>query len=471
MQTREGTNLSRRGFMRAGVAAAGAIVLASCAPAPAPQPPAGEKAAPAPEKAEMKGKLVWYAAQAADHLPPFEQQHAMWKEMNPAVEIEQVFVPWSEYTQKMTTMLAGGETIDVVWTMIYNGAGTALSAKFWVDRDALIDFTPVFDSGKIKRADYFAGVLDHWLYRDKFWGAPFEAFQMSFWYNTDLFKAADLATPTDDWTWDDHREAAKVLTVRAADGRAEQFGSMGVPWLTALYEAGGKPVANDNETLLLDSAEAREGFEEYHYYVGNGYAPLGDETKSFAGLHTGKVALQAHGNYMWTTFRAASADLGFDVRATTMPKGPGALPAGKAGWVGFNMWSVFKSTQYKDAAIDFAVHLGYGKGAEPWAATGRVSPLKRFDLDYYQQVAGLSGDEKERYATNLNTTFTNLEQGYIHPNQPDEFHVGDLYWGGIGTIYNDELRKVTVEKSQTLDEGLNAAWERAQQAIKDARSA
>ncbi|MBM3189074.1 MAG: extracellular solute-binding protein [Chloroflexi bacterium] len=469
---RERASITRRGFLQIGLASAGAAALAACAPAPsAPAQPAAEKAAPAPEKAPVTAKLVWYAAQAADHLPPFQEQHAMWKEMQPGVTIEEVFVPWSEYTTKMTTMLAGGETIDVVWTMIYNGAGSSLSSKFWVDRDALLDFTPVFDAGKIKREDYYAGVLDHWLYKDKFWGAPFEAFQMSFWYNTDLFEAGGVGVPTEEWTWEDHREAAAALTTRAADGRPEQFGTMGLPWLTAIYQAGGNPVADDNETLLLDSAESRLGFEEYHYFVANGYAPLGDDTKTFAGLHTGMVALQAHGNYMWTTFRAASADLGFDVRAVTMPKGPGALPAGKAGWVGFNMWSVFSSTKHQDAAIDFAVHLGYGKGAEPWAATGRVSPLKRFDLDYYQEVAGLSGVEKERYATNLNTTFTNLDQGYIHPNQPDEFHVGDLYWGGIGNIYNDELRMATVEKSKTLDEALSAAWERAQQAIKDARSA
>jgi multiple sugar transport system substrate-binding protein len=456
----------------------GGVMIACTPKAPAPAEKEPEEKAPAkeaaaqatqpPEKVEVKGKLVWYAAQAADHLPPFQEQHKMWNEIYPSVELEEVFVPWGEYNTKMTTMIAGGENIDVVWLQLGNSVGSPLHAGYWIEKDNLYDFTPVFDSGQIKREDYYAGVLNEWLIKDRFWGAPFEVFQQSFWYNADLFKAEGLDLPTAEWTWEDHREAAKALTKRSADGRAEQFGTMGLTWLNAIYEAGGNPVGEDGQSLFLDTPEAEVAFNEWYYYTGNGYAPLGDDTKTFAGLHTGKVAMQGHGNYMWTTFRQASADLGFDFAATLMPAGPGPSPMNKAGWVGYNLWSVFKGTQSPELAVEFAVFLGYGKGAEPWAATGRVSPVKRFDLDYYQQVANLSGEEKERYASNLNTTFTNMEKGHVHPSHP-YFVINDLAWGDIQTIFDDELNKVVIEKSQTLEEAIKVANDRAAQAIKDAK--
>jgi ABC-type glycerol-3-phosphate transport system substrate-binding protein len=177
--------------------------------------------------------------------------------------------------------------------------------------------------------------------------------------------------------------------------------------------------------------------------------------------------MQTHGNYMWTTFRQAAKDMRFGFMATVMPTGPGPAPKNKAGWVGYNLWSAFKSTKLPDLAMDFAILLGYGKGAEPWAATGRVSPVKRFDLDYYQKVANLNEDEKARYASNLQTTFTNMDKGYVHPAQP-YLVVKDLNWGNIQTIFNDELNKVIVEKSQTLEQAIKVANERGAQAIKDA---
>jgi ABC-type glycerol-3-phosphate transport system substrate-binding protein len=466
---------SRRDFLKLMSAVVAGSMLAACAPKPTPTAPAPTEAPKAaqptaapPEKKALKGKLAWYAAQAADHLPPFQEQHKMWDAMYPDVQIEEVFVPWGEYTTKMVTMIAGGESIDVVLLQLGNAVGSSLHAAYWITKDALFDFTPAFDSGKIKKEDYYAGLLKEWLVNDKFWGTPFEVFQESFWYNTDLFKAASLPIPTPEWKWEDHRKAAKELTKRSADGRAEQFGTMGTSWLDALYEAGGEPVGADGESVQLDTPEAKAGFEEWFFYTGNGYAPLGDETKSFAGLHTGKVAIQAHGNYMWTTFRQAAKDVGFDFGATLMPTGPGPAPKNKAGWVGYNLWSVFKSSKLPEAALEFAILLGYGKGAEPWAATGRVSPLKRFDLDYYQKVANFTGAEKERYASNLTTTFTNMDKGYVHPSQP-YFVIKDLNWGNIQGIFDEEFTKVVVEKSQSLDQATKVANERAAKAISDAR--
>jgi multiple sugar transport system substrate-binding protein len=427
-----------------------------------------EKVVEATPLPEVEGQLVWYASQAADHLPPFKQQQSTFKSMYPKVEIEEVFVPWSEYSQKMTTMIAGGETIDVVWLMIDNGAGGPLNVNTWIKKDALLDLTPLFSEGTIKREDYFPGLLSKFEIGGKFWGTPFECWQAVFWYNVNLFEEAGLSIPDENWTWEDYREAAAALTKKGDDGRTTQFGTRCAGWNTFVYQAGGRILGEDGVTLMLDTDEALRGFEEWHFYNGGGYSPVGDDTKVFGGLQTGKVATHSDGNYMWTTFREVSRELEFDLGATLAPAGPGPEPWNKAHRAGYNIWSAFKSTKVPDLALKFVTHLGYGAGAEPWAATGRVSPLKRFDIDYYQQVAGLSEEEKARYATALNATFMQMDKGYLHANTvgPD---VEGTSWGTIATPINEELNKVVVDKSQTLEEALQIAFERVRTGIAEAQ--
>jgi multiple sugar transport system substrate-binding protein len=426
-----------------------------------------EKVVTATPQPEQEGKLVWFALHGTDHLPPFREQKGMWRAMYPKVEIEELFVPWGQYNEKLTTMVAAGSPIDVVWFMLDSSPGTARDPVTWIEKDALLDFTPLFDDGTMEREDYFEGLLDVFTIDNKLWGTPFECWQGVLWYNKTLFDEAGLDIPDENWTWEDYRMAAEALTKVGDDGRPEQFGAVVPKWTTFAWQAGCPIVSKDGQQLILDSPEGREGLEEWFWYSSEGYAPVGDDTKVFGGLQTGKVATHSDGNYKWTSFRQVASELEFDFGATLAPAGPGPEPMNKANRAGYNLWSVFKSTQYPDLALKFAVHLGYGEGAEPWAATGRVSPLKRFDLDYYQEVAGLSEKEKEQYETVLNTTFTQMEKGYLHPNS-----VGLKVEGVPPMIYNgiywDELNKVLIDKAQTLDEALKIAAERVAQAIKEA---
>ncbi|MGC9348950.1 MAG: ABC transporter substrate-binding protein [Anaerolineae bacterium] len=464
--------LSRRDFLRTAALASAGLTLVACGGgAPATEEAetgAGEaQAEPTTAPTEPEGKLVWYAAQAADHLPPFEQQHEMWDEMYPKVEIEEVFVPWSEYPKKLTTMVAGGEPVDVVWVMIWNGLGGALNINTWLKDDALMDFTPVFEAGTMDPDEYFQGLLESFRVDGRYWGAPFECWLAVFWYNKTLFDQGGVDYPTEDWTWADYRDSAEKLTVRT-EGRTEQFGTYTGPWTTFVYQAGGDLVSEDKQEVTLQTEAARTGFEEYYWYTFNGYSPVGDDTKVFSGLQSGKIATHVHGNYMWTSFREVSKELEFDFAATRLPAGPGPEPINKAGWAGFNVWSAFKASQYPELAQEFVIHLGYGKGAEPWAATGRVSPLKRFDLDYYQEVADLTEEEKARYATVLNATFKKLEIGEIHPNQEGLDIEGVPPTVFMGP-YNEEINKAVIDKSQSLDEALEIAAQRTQTAIEDAQ--
>ena len=66
-----------------------------------------------------------------------------------------------------------------------------------------------------KEGDFDTGAPD-----GDYYGLPADAQAQVFAYNKKMFDAAGVAYPTDDWTWDDLREAAIKLT----DPAKEQFG-------------------------------------------------------------------------------------------------------------------------------------------------------------------------------------------------------------------------------------------------------
>ena len=80
-------------------------------------------------------------------------------------------------------------------------------------------------------------------------------------YNKDMFDAAGVAYPTDDWTWDELLEAAKALTKDFdGDGKIDQWGLYFKPDYYVLdamiYAFGGRVLSEDLTQVMLDSDEA-----------------------------------------------------------------------------------------------------------------------------------------------------------------------------------------------------------------------
>jgi multiple sugar transport system substrate-binding protein len=457
--------LSRRDFLRLSAAGAASAALASSqfATVLAKGTVSGELSAiPA---AQSEGTLVWFTLHAADHLPAFQQQLSMFKATHPNVTIQELFVPGAEFTTKLPTLLAAGEQVDVVW--LQTQVGIAPNAvDYWVRRDLLLDMTPVFDSSTMPRQDFFEGILNLSEIDGKLWGVPFEIPMFVMWYNATLLNEAGVGLPDNTWTWEDHHEAARAAT-KVEGGRTLQYGSMGIPWNMAVAQAGAVMVSQDGEQVNLDTPEFRAGIQEWYHYYENGYAPVGGDTSVFSGLQSGNVAINITGTWMWNTFRQVADELGFDFGASVMPAGPGTAPLNWATMGGTNAWCVLNTTQYPELATEFAVHLGYGPGAEPWAATGRISPVKRFDVAYYQTVGGFNDVEKARYARMLETAFAHMDAGALM-SWAEPFSYNERAWRDVATIIDEELSKVTIDKSQTIDQAIETAIQRVNTMIDEA---
>lgn len=115
-------------------------------------------------------------------------------------------VPQDSEVEKITNELAGDNLPDIVRV-------TGSNVQQWIRRKAFTDLSPLAASAKLDLTDFYAGTLDQFRWQGELWGIPDTASPEIVYYNKAMFDAAGMAYPTDAWTYDDMRAAAKKLTI------------------------------------------------------------------------------------------------------------------------------------------------------------------------------------------------------------------------------------------------------------------
>ncbi|HEV8633354.1 MAG TPA: sugar ABC transporter substrate-binding protein [Chloroflexota bacterium] len=262
------SDLSRRSLLRGALASA-AVLLAACAPAPAPTatpaPKTAEKpteaakpAAAAPAKAGA-GKLVFVTQSGKLSEDRYNPILAKWKEKNPSVDVEVIWAGASaaELQQKTLTLIAGGTPGDVFWTHTYTNAGLA---KRKVPAN-LLDFTK--NDSSLKLDDFFSAAVKDFEQAGGQYAIPRETTSTILCYNKKIFDDAGVKYPTSDWSWDDFTETAKKLT--RGEGADKIYGSAGFQqtgfsWYTlirAWHEGGDIVNAERNKYTLNEPPGVR----------------------------------------------------------------------------------------------------------------------------------------------------------------------------------------------------------------------
>ncbi|HEX7041360.1 MAG TPA: extracellular solute-binding protein [Trueperaceae bacterium] len=145
-------------------------------------------------------------------LDSFRPALAAVDEAHPEFVVELEPVPQGAFAERVNARLAAGTLPDLVRI-------EGLSAQRWIRRDAFLalDSLPGFDAAVLD--DYFPGVLEPFRWQGALWALPDTASPDVLFYDKAAFDEAGLAYPTDDWTFEDMREAAIALT-RDAEGRS-----------------------------------------------------------------------------------------------------------------------------------------------------------------------------------------------------------------------------------------------------------
>lgn len=139
-------------------------------------------------------------------LTSFEAALADVKEAHPEWTIELEITPQQGVIEKVTTQLAANDLPDV-----FRAQG--LQVQQWIRQGAFLPVDSYIAESDLNLNDFYSGPLDQFRWQDQLWGLPDTAAPDIVFYNKDLFDAAGITYPTDDWTFEDMREAAILLTL------------------------------------------------------------------------------------------------------------------------------------------------------------------------------------------------------------------------------------------------------------------
>jgi multiple sugar transport system substrate-binding protein len=225
-------------------------------------------------------------------LATFQPAIAALDQAHPEWEIILETVPQSGTLEKISAQLAAQDLPDVL------RVGGSMVQR-WIREGAFLDLNDRISKSQIDLKDWYAGPLEQFHWQGRLWGLPDTAAPDVLYYNKAMFDAAGMGYPTDEWTYEDMRQAAIRLTLDAQGRRPtdpgfdprtiKQWGwngSLTFFWQRHLVRAfGGELCANDDCTqMTFTSPETIRAAKWWAALVTTDHAALYDP---YGGSQTG----------------------------------------------------------------------------------------------------------------------------------------------------------------------------------------
>jgi multiple sugar transport system substrate-binding protein len=263
--------VSRRKFLMVGSVLAGMGVLGACAGTPqvVQQTVEVEKVvketvvvekqvtAPPAAKEPVLIRHGWWIPGDWEWAKVMDRVAKRFMELNPDIKVQVESSGWADYWQRVQVQIAGGEGMDVMWM------SGAYFVNLW-EKGAILELTPYVQRDNfdyelyIKQEEFFP--------EGKVWTMPYTGWGgQLITFNMNAFDEAGIPYPTNDWTWDDWRDAAVKLTKREGDkvvqwGQWIQTGAE-YGWLRYLRCNGGNWINQEKTKTTLDDPKCIEAIQ------------------------------------------------------------------------------------------------------------------------------------------------------------------------------------------------------------------
>jgi multiple sugar transport system substrate-binding protein len=289
---------------------------------------------------------------------------------SPNITVKVDVSDWDSYWTKLNTLTAGGTPPDVF----------AMDAPLfldWQSRGALLNLQPYIDANAGFLDGFYPQALTAYKTADGYYGLPRDFQTIVLFYNKDMFDAAGVAYPTEDWTYDDFRNAAKQLTKDTnGDGKIDQFGfysetwDMELIWSEVIWAYGGDIINADHTKTLVGEPKARAAWKLLHdmMFEDNSYPNETTAQEYGDDLFQPKVAAMTTIGH-WAVPGYVQAGINFDV--APMPSGP----AGRATSVNSAGFVISKDSKHADAAFEFIKFALSEAGQKRLAELGFAIPV------------------------------------------------------------------------------------------------
>jgi len=409
----------KRTLIAAGTVAA-ALVLAGCAGTPTSSSDNGGSG-----KTTLSIS-VWNYKQT----PEFKALFDAFEKANPNITIQPVDILAANYEDKVTTMLAGGDTTDIITVKnLTDYAGYAAKKQF-VD---VKDLAAKLPSDKIPALDDYA--VDGAQY-----AVPYRQDFAMLFYNKAMFKDAGVADPTN-LTWDEFASDAQKLTT--GSGGDKVYGAYVHTW-NSIVQA--YPAAQTNGKW--DTGKYGWMKDQYNLVLGMqkagttmDWATANSQQTSYQTmLESGKAAMVPMGSWLIAPLLADEKS-----GTTKVDWGIAPVPQVKSGTKittigGPTGFGINKNSKNVAAAKKFLTFAAGAQGAKAIASIGIV-PAYHSDAitKAYFGLDGMPQDALSKKAFNPDV---------IKPDGPTGPNAAQ-----IGTILNEE-HQLIMTGSKSVDAGI-----------------
>jgi multiple sugar transport system substrate-binding protein len=277
---------------------------------------------------------------------------------------------------------------------------------------------------------------------DGIYGLPRDFQTIVLFYNKDMFDAAGVAYPTDSWTMDDLRDAAKKLTKDSnGDGITDQWGfftdlyDMELFWSEAIWGNGGEIISKDYTKTLIGEDKAKEALQFLGDLVLTDKSTIDPTAVAQFGdpFAAGVAAMTTYGHWVVPEY-AANLKFKWDVSAFPAGKVARVTSVNSAGFV------VAKDSKNPDAALEF---LKYAIGPE---GQSRLAELG-FAIPVLESVANSPAYLEQKSAQINHKVFLDaLEYARVKPSFKGYEEWSTVVGDGLLPVWNAE---------KSLDDGLN----------------
>ncbi|MFD2327909.1 extracellular solute-binding protein [Cohnella sp. GCM10020058] len=144
------------------------------------------------------------------HSAMYEKMIEAYRTAHPNVSVEIMTIPFADYQQKMSIMMASKTAPDVLWL-----AERAIPQ--FMEAGQLADLSALKGDAGYEFGDLIPSTVDLVSKDGKLFGIPFSTPPGMIYYNKTLFKEKGLQTPTElyaegRWTYEEMEKAAKAIT-------------------------------------------------------------------------------------------------------------------------------------------------------------------------------------------------------------------------------------------------------------------
>jgi multiple sugar transport system substrate-binding protein len=218
------------------------------------------------------------------------------------------------------------------------------------------------------------------------YGLPWCYASQVLYYNKDLFDAAGVSYPTNDWTWDDYREAALKLSSGSGTSKiwgTDAFSFPGI-WYSLAGQAGDPVINADGNLDLGDGIKRALEFTNELTNIDKVASPPAASGQNVTDLFAaGRSAMSLNGSWAIGTYR--DAEFNWDIAP---------MPKDKTSYVSLHtgFYTIYKDSKQKDAAWSFIEFMMSEEGQKITSeVTSNPSAIKSLADSPVWQIGGKGG--------------------------------------------------------------------------------